>query len=125
MPDNRASLKESCFTLNPDQNDHGSNRCNRRCRVHGYTQLAMVGIAVDRVDMGHLDHSQQRQQDQTHQSACPESARPSTAIFAHLRLKSYQFTISSINDTYHWTRHKRQGLRFLFRFSSLDLGQPV
>jgi hypothetical protein len=60
MPDDRASLKDLGITLNPDQNDHSSNRCNRRCRVHGYTQLAMVGIAVYRVNMGHLDHSQQR-----------------------------------------------------------------
>jgi hypothetical protein len=35
----------------------------------------MVGIAVQRVHVCHLDHGQKRQQDQAKNSGCPESAR--------------------------------------------------
>jgi hypothetical protein len=83
MPDNSARLKSTGFVLHPDQNDHRSSSRDRRCRVHGDAQLAMVSSAVDRVDVGHLDHGKQRQQNQTRQSCHTKSARLSAAIFAH------------------------------------------
>lgn len=125
MPDDHAGLKNPGFTLHPDQNDDGSNSRDRRCRVHGNAQLAMVRIAGDRVDVGHLDHGQQRQQDQTHQSGCPESARLSATIFAHLRLKSSQLAVPNPKDTTHWTHQERQRLRILPGFSSPDSAQAV
>ena len=125
MPDNRARLKGTGFALHPDQNDHGCNSRDRRCRVHGDAQLAMVRIAVDRMDVGHLDNGQQCQQYQTHQSSCSESARLPAAILAHLRLKSYQLTIPKVNNTFNLTHQELQRLRILLRFSSLDPAQAV
>jgi hypothetical protein len=120
MPDDRARLKDTGFTLNPDQNNDGRNSRDRGCRVHGDAQLAVVRIAVDRVDVSHLNDGQQRQQNQTHKSGCPESTRLPAAVFAHLRLKSSQLGVPNLKDTFHWTHHKGQRLRILLGFSSLD-----
>jgi hypothetical protein len=125
MPNDRARLKGTSFALHPDQNDHSRDCRDRRCRVHSDAQLAMVSVAVDRVDVGHLDHGQQCQQDQTHQSRHTESVRLPAAIFAHLRLKSSQWAVLNLKDTFHWTRHERQRLRILPRFSSPDAAQAV
>jgi len=53
-----------CFDL--DQHDHGSRHRNGRGCVHDDAQRAMVGVALDRVEVRHLDDGQQRQQDKTH-----------------------------------------------------------
>jgi hypothetical protein len=46
----------------------------------------MIGIAVQRVYMRHLDHGQHCQQGQTQQSGCPESARLPAANSAEICL---------------------------------------
>jgi hypothetical protein len=35
-------------------------------RVHDHAELAMVGLAAERMHVGHLDNSQQREQQETH-----------------------------------------------------------
>jgi len=59
----------------------------------------LVGIAFERMDVGHLDHGQQRQQDQTQQSACTESACLAAATPSKIWLQSRQSTIPESKDT--------------------------
>ena len=73
MADDRTRLNQRLRPSDPDKDDQDGYDCNRRGRVHRNAQLAMVGIRVERVDMRHLDHGEQRQQGQTQQRRCPES----------------------------------------------------
>ena len=50
----------------PDQEDNCRGHRNRRRRVHGNAELAMIGVGLQRMDVRHLDHGQQRQQGKTH-----------------------------------------------------------
>jgi hypothetical protein len=52
----------------PDQNNHDQHDNEGYNRVHHHAQRAMVGIAVGRMDVRHLDHDQKGQQDQAHHS---------------------------------------------------------
>ena len=61
---------------------------DRRSRLHGDAQLAMVGVAVQRMHVRHLDHGQQRQQSQTQQSGSTESSWLPTAARAEMGLES-------------------------------------
>jgi hypothetical protein len=99
MPDDRVRLKDLGLAPHPHQNDHGRDCRNRCCRVHSNAQLAMVCIAFDRVDMGYLHHDQQRQQGQTHQRGCLETARLPAAACAEMSLKSSHFAIPNPKDT--------------------------
>jgi hypothetical protein len=42
--------------------------------MHDNAKGAMVGIGVERVDVGHLGHGQQCQQNETHEGCHPKSA---------------------------------------------------
>jgi hypothetical protein len=59
---NRLRFKRCGGTLNLDQHHHGSRNRNRRRRMHGNAQRAMVGIRVDRMDVRHLRHGEQSEQ---------------------------------------------------------------
>jgi hypothetical protein len=80
----------------------------------------VVGIAFERVHVGHLDHGQQREQGQTQQSGPPESAWLRAAVPTKMCLKSGQQTNPCFKDTQNWTRTRGGGLRneagFRFRF---------
>ena len=65
----------------------------------------MVGIRVERVDMRHLDHGEQRQQGQTQQRRCPESVWLPAAAPTIIWLQSGQQIILSFKDTQVWTLH--------------------
>jgi hypothetical protein len=99
MTEDRARLEDQRRALDPDQNDHGRNWRNRRRRVHGDAQRTMVGVAVGRMDVGHLDQGQQRQQGQTQQSPRPESAWLPAADPAQIWLNPSQQTISNLKNT--------------------------
>jgi len=63
---NRLRLKNRGGGPDLDQHDHGRSDGYGRCRVHHDAQRATVGIGVHLVNVRHLDHGQQRQQDNTH-----------------------------------------------------------
>jgi len=90
MPNIRARLIDMCGGLNPNQHDHGRNSCHRRSRVHSDAELTMVCVAFDRVEVGHLNHNQKRQQRQTQQSDRSKSTWLRSAISAELGLKCRQ-----------------------------------
>src|ERR1035437_7073712 len=71
--------------------DRGLNRRGILC-----AKRATVGIAVERMHVGHLDHDQQRQQRQTHQGGCPESPWLPAAIPAEMWLESCQQSILTL-----------------------------
>jgi hypothetical protein len=54
---------------NRDQREHDGHN-----RVHHGAQRAMVGIAVECMNVGNLDDEQKRHQNQAHHSRYPESA---------------------------------------------------
>lgn len=82
MPDDRAGFIDRRGSRNPHQHHRSRGYRNWRRRVHDDAQGAMVGIAVERVHMRHLDKSQERQQDKTHQCRRRQSARLWAAIAA-------------------------------------------
>lgn len=59
----------------------------------------MVGIAFDRMAMGHLDHNQQREQRQAQQCDRAKSTWLRAAIPAALCLESSQQAILIFKDT--------------------------
>jgi hypothetical protein len=61
---------------NPDQDNRDQHDNEGHDRVHHHAQRAMVGIAVGRVDVRHLDNGQKRQQDQAHHSRNFQSTSP-------------------------------------------------
>lgn len=80
-----------------DQNHDCRGHRNRRRRVHGNAQLAMVGIAAERMHVRDLSNGQQRQQGKTQHSDRRQSAqlcRPSTAEMCR---KSRQIDIPCIS----------------------------
>jgi hypothetical protein len=99
MPDHCARLKDLSGCLNPDQDDHGCNGCDGRGRVHGDTELAMVGVALDRMEVSHLGYNQQCKQSETQHRDCPKSAWLPAAIMAQLSLQYCQSTILIFKDT--------------------------
>lgn len=107
------------------QNHHGREHRNRRGRVQRDAQLAMVGIAVYRMDVRHLDDGQQRQQGQTKQSGCPESPWLPAVAPAVISLESCQSAFPYFKNTQYWTRQQRRGLLFLPRISSHLLRQRL
>ena len=88
IPDDRARLDNRLGGADSDQDYYSRGNRNRRRRVHRDAQRTMVGIAVQSMDMRHLDHGHHRQQSQTQQSGCPESAWLPAASAANIRLQS-------------------------------------
>jgi hypothetical protein len=88
IPDDRARLDNRLGGADSDQ-DYYSRGNRNRCRgVHRNAQRTMVGIAVQRMYVRHLDHGHHRQQSQTKQSGCPESAWLPAASATNIRLQS-------------------------------------
>lgn len=74
MPDHRARLDER--RLGTEHHKHHDGGCHRdgRRRVHRDAKGAAVGIAVERMEMRHLNHGQQGQQEETHNDRNRQSA---------------------------------------------------
>lgn len=73
-----------------DQDHRGSRDRNGRSRVHDNAQRAMVSIALSGMDVRHLDHGEQRQQDKTHYGDNGPSTWPSVECSAAVSPKSCQ-----------------------------------
>jgi hypothetical protein len=58
--------------------------------MHGDAQRAMIGIAVERVQVRDLDHRQQRQQNETEQSGGAKSSWLPASFLAKMGLESCQ-----------------------------------
>jgi len=74
VTDERARFKSWAATLHLDQHNYGSRHRNGRGRMHDDAQLAMVGIALERMRVRHLDHRQQRQEGKAHHGGNRQSA---------------------------------------------------
>jgi hypothetical protein len=81
----------------PDQNNRGWHGGHWRCRVHGDTELAMIRIGVERMNVRHLDQSEQCKQDQTQQSSRARNIRFPAARSICLEL--CQSAIPNLKDT--------------------------
>ena len=66
VADDSARFENRGRRFDPNQDDHGSRYRNGRGGVHDDAQRAMIGVALDGMDVRHLDDSQQRKQDKTH-----------------------------------------------------------
>jgi hypothetical protein len=82
VADDRERFKNRGRSLNLNQHDHGSRDRDRRRCVHYDAQRAVVGIALERMHVRHLDHGQQRQQGKTHNGDQRQSPRLCAAIAA-------------------------------------------
>jgi hypothetical protein len=71
----------------------------------------MVGVALNGVDVRHLDYGEQRQQDQTHYGDNRPGTRPGVESCAQISSKSCQRTTLYLKDTHSWMRWNRSGLR--------------
>jgi hypothetical protein len=65
MSNNRARLNQRRGAPEADQDNRHREHRNRRGRLHGDAQRAVVGITFQRVHVRHLDHGQQRHQGET------------------------------------------------------------
>ena len=90
--DDGARLGLRCGGSHVHQHHNRRGRRNRRRRVHRDAQRAMVCIAFGRVQVRHLDHGQQRQQDQAHDGNHRPGTQPGAAISAESCQKSCQTT---------------------------------
>ena len=88
IPDDRARLDNRLGGADSDQDYDSRGNRNRHRGVHRNAQRAMVGIAVQSMYVRHLDHGHHRQQSQTKQSGCPESAWLPAASATNIRLQS-------------------------------------
>jgi hypothetical protein len=93
IPDGRAGLDERRGGHSADQDNDRRNHRNRRGRMHRDAQLAMVGIAIGRMDVRHLNDGEERQQDQAQESHSSESARLLEAAPAEMCLQPAQSTV--------------------------------
>jgi len=99
MADNGARFNQRRGGAEADQDNHGREDRNRRGGVHGDAQRTMVGIAIERMHVRHLDHGQQRQQGQTEKCGCAESSWLPAAAPAEISLERCQSTIPNFKDT--------------------------
>lgn len=81
---NRVRLKNRCGGLKLDQDDNGGGYGDGRCRVHHDAERAMVGVAIDGMDVRHLNDGQQRQQNKTHHRECRKSPRFGAALCSEM-----------------------------------------
>ena len=109
--DDRAGLDPRRGDADLHQHDGGSRDRDRRCRLHHETQGATVRIALIRMEMRHLGHGQQGQQDKTHNRHEGQNTQPLTAFPAELCLESCQKTTPTIKDTQDWTRQHWRRMR--------------
>jgi hypothetical protein len=72
MPNHRSRLNNCHRGSKRDQDNHGRGYRDWRRRVHHDAKRAMVGIALVRVQMRHLDDGKQRQQGKAHNSGSAE-----------------------------------------------------
>jgi hypothetical protein len=76
-----------------DNNDGGNRSRNRRGRVHHDTERAVIRVRGERVDVRHLHHGQQSQQDQTNHRYHRRVARQGEQLSAPVGLNSAQHQI--------------------------------
>jgi len=81
----------------------------------------MVGIARQRMHVRDLNHGQQRQQGQTHESSCSESVWLPAATLAEIRLQPCQLTILKSKDTQMRRGSGGQGFCFCSAIAALCL----
>jgi hypothetical protein len=65
VTDHNARFNGRRLGSNPDQDNQSRKHRNRRRRLHGDAELAMVGVVAHGVHVRHLGYSQQRQQGKT------------------------------------------------------------
>ena len=75
MSKNRARFQDGNRSPNGDQDDDGCRNCHRCNRMDGDAQRAVVCIAVQGVDVRHLDNCQQSQQNEAHDRGDYETSR--------------------------------------------------
>jgi hypothetical protein len=66
VTDDRARSEDRGRRFDLDQGDHCSRYCDGRGCMHDNAQRAMVGVALNRMDVRHLDYGQQRKKDKAH-----------------------------------------------------------
>ena len=74
VPNDRAGLNNGRRSSGLHHDHKRSDYRDRSRRLHCNAQRAMVGIVGDRMHVRHLDHGQQRQQDQAHHRRNRQSA---------------------------------------------------
>jgi hypothetical protein len=72
----------------------------------------MIGVALQRVHMRHLDDGEQRQQCQAHKHSHAESTWLPATLPAELCLEFCLQNHSYHKDTQYWTRSQRLGFQF-------------
>ncbi len=67
VADDRPRFENRGRRFDLDQDDDCSRYRNRRGGVHDDAQRAMVGVALNGMDVRHLDYGQQRKKNKTHE----------------------------------------------------------
>ena len=82
-------------------NDSGGD-CDRRRGMHHDAERAVIGVGIDRVDVGYLHHRQQRQKYQTYDGSHRQGTKPCAAISARICLKYSQNIDPLLKNTHYW-----------------------
>jgi hypothetical protein len=85
----------------------------------------MVGITRQRMHVRDLNHGQQRQQGQAHESSCSESVWLPAATLAEIRLQPCQLTILKSKDTQMRRGSGGQGFCFCSVIDAMCLPTPA
>ena len=123
--DGRSVLDCGGRSAHLDQNYNRGRDRDRRGRVHGNAQLALVGIAVERMHVDYLSHGQQRQQSQANQGSRPKGPRPGSLFAAGMRHHCSQEIFPCLKDTQNWMRKPGLGLRSIGRGRPRPESQPL
>ena len=107
--DGRSVLDCGGRSAHLDQNYNRGRDRDRRGRVHGNAQLALVGIAVERMHVDYLSRGQQRQQSQANQGSRPKGPRPGSLFAAGMRHHCSQEIFPCLKDTQNWTVWRQKG----------------
>jgi hypothetical protein len=113
VANHRARFGERRLASDTNQDDCGRGNRNRHRRMHGNAQRAVVGVALQRVHMRHLDDGEQSQQGQTHEHGRAESAWLPAVAAAQVRLKFCLQVHPCFKDTQYWTRSQHPEFQFL------------
>jgi len=95
---NRLRLKGGDAALHMHQHHDGCGNRNRRRRMHHDAERAVVGIRVYLVDVRHLNHGKQGQQEQAHYRSNRQQACLCAAFAAQKCLNSCQSTFPCFID---------------------------
>ena len=110
-PGDGADLKNRCGSGNLHQNDDSGRDSHRRSSMENNAEGAMIGVAVERVDVSHLHHGEQSQERQAQHQSTRRNAMGRGGFPVTAWLEMDQKNSLSVKDTQNRMRCGARTLR--------------